>query len=833
MQGKRVKKITDRQLLSSLPLLRLEKEYLDAAKEKDHVNAKKIIKTFHQQYFAKLTVTGRRKLANRLAKITDVLNRKEKYVKMIDSKDELYKVHRTWDVIKYECQICRIKSNSKFPKLFPCEHQTVCENCQQGLTSCVTCKTQVNYEMMSNFRKSIESQIRREKLETSANAEREKANKILRKQALLERRQMALQGIELEQKFKDQIAENIKQKEIEEKLAIQAKAKAMREGKSFKNSDRGSSKLRQARKSWIKKPAKMKLPDLYKVWHKQKHVTGRDGTGLDDQLSAEAEKMERGGFRMSDWEFDVHYDGTPFILKYPIAPSSKLARDRARDTPAVSELEEMYCSDEDFIRTSEKQLFHELNVQIRERTQMLQEDYESSIGRLINSTKTGREYDTAKEIMNSNRTANLKNLEDMETNVFAKLKKESDKRRYERKERFLHALMSLLHNDHSLKIYFEYCYKNKVHPDRNFVYKLNAYHRITCFDKDPGSQNDMGGYYNDDTVLQFHGGRFALEQAKAILLVLPKMVNLKHISVTELIHDNVVGEFIDRLIDLKNLEKLELVGALQSGIGNGSNRFKHLHQDVVSNIGNNIGKVYKTKSHRKKALKLYDKDLTSHVNKRRGKRVKNTIEFYEKFHEFKSLKYLNLSCNNIGDQGLKGLISNKIGWKSHNLTVLKISKINISGLSGKNLAELIIQLQELKRQQDPSSKQSMELIDISWNNLNLIGLKAFVNALNRYEDEIVLNTLNMTWVGLQERCLKHILSFITSEKAATIPNIKLLAINGGEGGGHDRLSEESTTALKNGIKLHKENCLKHDLEQLRLKEQLKNKKVGEEEGRIE
>ena len=41
------------------------------------------------------------------------------------------------------------------------------------------------------------------------------------------------------------------------------------------------------------------------------------------------------------------------------------------------------------------------------------------------------------------------------------------------------------------------------------------------------------------------------------------MVNLKHISVTELIHDNVVGEFIDRLIDLKNLEKLELVGALQ------------------------------------------------------------------------------------------------------------------------------------------------------------------------------------------------------------------------------------------------------------------------------
>eukprot|EP00943_MAST-04B_sp_MAST-4B-sp1_P001482 g1482.t1 len=281
MQGKRIKNNIDRQLLSSLPLLRLEKEYLDAAKEKDQANANIIIKAFHQQYFAQLSVTGRRKLANRLAKITDVLNRKEKYVKMIDSKDEVYKVHRTWDVIQYECQICRIKSNSKFPKLFPCEHQTVCEKCQQGLTNCVTCKTHINYEMMSKFRKSVESENFREKLEKAANAEREKANKILRKQALLERRQLALQRIQLEQKFKDQIAENTKQKEIEEKLAIQAKAKAMREGKSFKNADRESSKLRQTRKSWVKKTIKIKLPDLYKVWHKQKHVTGRDGTGLD------------------------------------------------------------------------------------------------------------------------------------------------------------------------------------------------------------------------------------------------------------------------------------------------------------------------------------------------------------------------------------------------------------------------------------------------------------------------------------------------------------------------------------------------------------------------
>ena len=76
---KTLKKVTDRKILTSLPLLRLEKDYLNAAKEKDHSNAKKIIKSFHQNYFPNLTVTGRRKLAKRLAKITDILNKQENY----------------------------------------------------------------------------------------------------------------------------------------------------------------------------------------------------------------------------------------------------------------------------------------------------------------------------------------------------------------------------------------------------------------------------------------------------------------------------------------------------------------------------------------------------------------------------------------------------------------------------------------------------------------------------------------------------------------------------------------------------------------------------------
>ena len=45
--------------------------------------------------------------------------------------------------------------------------------------------------------------------------------------------------------------------------------------------------------------------------------------------------MERSGFRKSDWEFELRFDEMPLKLQYPSNPSSKLARDRARDIPAI------------------------------------------------------------------------------------------------------------------------------------------------------------------------------------------------------------------------------------------------------------------------------------------------------------------------------------------------------------------------------------------------------------------------------------------------------------------------------------------------------------------
>ena len=139
------------------------------------------------------------------------------------------------------------------------------------------------------------------------------------------------------------------------------------------------------------------------------------------------------------------------------------------------------------------------------------------------------------------------------------------------------------------------------------------HHRRKRFDKgnsDKGIDDD-----DDDTALHFHGGRFASKQAKAIILVLPKLRNLKHISISEKIDNDIVDEFINKLINLKHLEKLELVGALHTGRGNGLYKYKNTNPDIVSNIGNNIGKLYKNKKERKEGLTVYDDALTSHVNK--------------------------------------------------------------------------------------------------------------------------------------------------------------------------------------------------------------------------
>ena len=123
------------------------------------------------------------------------------------------------------------------------------------------------------------------------------------------------------------------------------------------------------------------------------------------------------------------------------------------------------------------------------------------------------------------------------------------------------------------------------------------------------------------------------------------------------------------------------------------------------------------------------------------------------------------------------------------MSILKLSRINVTGLSGKNLAKLIIQLQTSKFVQNGQDvisgrrNNAMQSVDISWNNLNIIGLKSFFNTLNGFEEKVRLHFLDATWVGLQDSCLNTVLAFLGSPKSAAIPNIKLVARENGEGGG--------------------------------------------------
>ena len=402
------------------------------------------------------------------------------------------------------------------------------------------------------------------------------------------------------------------------------------------------------------KPKKVRLQGLREIWMEKKLVTGRDGDGCDDQSTPEAEEMERSGFRKSDWEFELRFDDMPVQLQYPSNPSSKLARDRARDIPAIIELEQNFCSDETYTFQMEQVLLEELRVQIRERQKMLNEDYRSSMIRLTNSAKAGAEYDTAKEMISSNRLKSMEVFESMNQNVFERLEEENERRRRNRKDRFLHALISILYNDRALRLYFQHCNKNRVHPDRKLVKKLNVYHRMSRFDKDAIGHNEK----EDDTTLDFPRGTFVLQQQKAVLAILSNLNNLTHVSIRDPIDNTVVNDFIDELIGLDNLEKLELVGALKDISGFKS---KREYSEAASNVGNNLGKIYKNKSERKKLLTKYDIKLTSHVNKHRESKARNVVKFFQKFQKFKHLKYLDLSCNNIGDQGLQGLVSTGVG----------------------------------------------------------------------------------------------------------------------------------------------------------------------------
>ena len=54
------------------------------------------------------------------------------------------------------------------------------------------------------------------------------------------------------------------------------------------------------------------------------------------------------------------------------------------------------------------------------------------------------------------------------------------------------------------------------------------------------------------------------------------------------------------------------------------------YSEVASNVGNNLGKIYKNKSERKKLLTKYDMKLTPHVNRHRESKARSVVKVLPK-----------------------------------------------------------------------------------------------------------------------------------------------------------------------------------------------------------
>ena len=180
-----------------------------------------------------------------MAKTTEILNRKEDRLKMVDN--TIDHVHRTRDIIEYTCQICGIKSNNKF-KVY--RANTLQSARSVKMVDCaVLYNTPIDYDLTTQLRSSKNRQQERELLEKAAEDEREKADKMLRIDALRERRKLALAGVKLEQQFQQQKRQLEVQREQEARMVVQAKARALRKvnhSKMWKKNQKNRGKNAQA-----------------------------------------------------------------------------------------------------------------------------------------------------------------------------------------------------------------------------------------------------------------------------------------------------------------------------------------------------------------------------------------------------------------------------------------------------------------------------------------------------------------------------------------------------------------------------------------------------------
>ena len=689
-------------LLNDRRLGRLESDLKSALQENNKKAVSVAIATCRQDFYPLLTPVGRRKLSQRLTKLLrkyldPVAVRRSLSVEEVHTKSRL-----VWGLINHECAVCKTISKSNFPALYPCRHREMCNECAKKNYNCVMCKIPIDHASILKVRREPSASVRRKVLEKDANKEREHANRIIRLNAL---REIHKEAVSFKKERQDYALAKAEQKRLNEELekkAFEAKAAALKAGKALK-------RVKDYGRASLKTFTTKQLPPIYSNWKKQKSVTGRDGTGLDDVGTAELERMQRSGFRETDWLYDETFSGIPFRLNYEnTKAASRLARDIARDLPALEHYESAFEEEENKIREKENMKVHDLEIFLMEHSLMIEEDYVCGMWRLIDSTKTGDKYDSEKRRLEEFMMVEKNRIQTWKGTLLQDVFDIIADDRLERKKAFVSTIISLQYNSSALRIYYDYCHTHGLTPISAIVTRLTR------------KQSGTIDLFGSDKELLILGGDLSHGQSLALVAILPKWLNLETISIQDDINiDNGAASLLSAMAELPYLQTLRINGT--------------------------------------------SLNTRMHGGGRRKRRIRKSKKILEIFCRFQSLTYLDLSRNNIGDQGIVSLASTP--WCIINLRTLKLSEVDCTGMVAKYIPML---LQNFKR--------PLQHFDFSWNDLRAPGLIDLFHALARKSEDVCPNELNLTYCGLSDSVLKHCAAFLKSPGAVSMLDSLLLYV---------------------------------------------------------
>ena len=738
----------DHDVLTSRELGRMEFQ-LRTVLEKGQVReATEICGKVNEQIMPQLSPLGRRKLSQRITKAMKKSSAKHttRHTALLESHEVRYRKDRNWESIEFKCISCQKTSSGQFLPVWPCGHKAMCENCAMQSDMCALCNSPIDHKEILSLRKDSTTRDRRVLLVREAEAERKAANRAVRLEALRNHRKLVLK-LKNERSIHDQKLQNARvQREKAEEADFQARAVALREGKALKRQ-----KAKRHTLFLVGKLEQKALPPLFKEWKERKSIGGRDGDGLDCKASKKLEIMDRTGFRVADWDYDENTTHIPFVLRYSSqAAAARLARDTARDTRALEEFENFFVAEENIIREHERREINDMQIYLDEHELMVEEDINSGFFRLYNSTLSGERYDSEKRRLDMFILEEQKRIEHMQENSMDELYDVVACKRTDRKGTFVNTVMDLQYTSSALRDYFDYCVSNGIFSDGLIVKQL-VKGALPALGSVPEDGSPSAGSCCSELVLL--GGRLSDKQAFAVAHILPKLMQLERIHIAE---RNLGDEGLNALLDsVRLLPNLSSVAINESNMNNTRGKYK--------------------------------------------RRMKSVEDLMTKFCRLGALTTLDLSNNNIGDQGVIAL--SRHTWScAASLHTLSLSSVRTSPLIAKHVVKLVKQF-----------NGSLKHFDFSWNELRTIGLRELLQSLVLLPRQFCLYTLNLSFCGLNDGALKQCGALLTCPSFMRMESLILHHGNSSHGNaayqaGHN-LSMQGREELENMVVKHEQRRL--------------------------